>query len=158
MTRRTDASSGTNDNLTGDSSQVSRLRFTGTLGQGRQISGRRLVLRVSCEFASASVRPVPRRPRSNTVTGLCFHSDPRPATPDASRNRAPSVTFAARRLGPLTSSVAPLHSASRLGGVAWRLGLAARYTNNIPIPRFSTLLEPFPPLFQPSMVSITPLR
>ena len=35
-------------------------------------------------------------------------------------------------------------------------GGAARHTNNILIPRFSTLLELFPPLFQPSKVSITP--
>ena len=46
------------DDLTGDGSQVPRLGFVGTLGRGRQCSGRESVLRVSCEFASTSVRPV----------------------------------------------------------------------------------------------------
>ena len=150
------------DDLTGDDSQVSRLVFARTLEQGRQSSRCGSVLRVSREFAPASVRLVPCRPRSDTITGLRLHCFPRPATPDASRNRAPSVTFVVYRLDPLTSLARHFgfvgSSVAFCGSVVWLGGTVARYTNNISIPRFSTILEPFPPSFQPFEVSVTTLR
>ena len=109
------------DDLISNGSQVLRLGFARTLGRGRQSNGLGSVLQVSREFIAASVRPVPCRPRSDTITRPHFHSSPRPATPNVFRNHAPSVTFATRRLGTSASSAAPLHSAARLSSVAWWL-------------------------------------
>ena len=52
-------------------------------------------------------------------------------------------------------SVSAPPAASRTSGSA-KCGLAARHSNSIPIPRFSTLPKQFPPSFQPLEVSITP--
>ncbi|XP_022926256.1 uncharacterized protein LOC111433435 [Cucurbita moschata] len=130
------------DTSTGDSSQA-RDRAIEAFGWGRRSGGRGSTLGIP-RVVSAGVQPTPRRPRSDTTMGLHSFSA---QTRGAPRNPAPLGFFAGRRFGSTSGST---RSARLCGSTAWQRSSAARHPNSIPIFRFLTLLEPFPPLFQPS--------